>query len=393
MTIAYFDCFAGAGGDMIVASLLAAGADFEALVDQLSRLGLEGYQLRTEPTVRRGISALRFIVEVDPEAPKPHRHLHHIIEMIESADLPPRAAARACETFTALGRAEAHVHGVSLEKVHFHEVGAVDSIVDIVGASLAMEMLGIDEIACGPIPLGSGLIECDHGTMPVPAPATAELVRGVQTWAGPNPGELTTPTAAALLTALSGRVGTVPGMRIDTIGYGAGMREGANVANVLRVLIGQAGETGQADSVVQLEANLDDCSGELLGATIEMLLAGGALDAWATPATMKKSRPGWVLAVLCTPSGVAEVEEILFRQTTTLGIRRQAMSRRKLDRRFETVETPYGPIRVKLGLLGSEVVTASPEFEDCRAAAGAHHAGVKEVIGAAWMAYKDGQRE
>jgi uncharacterized protein (TIGR00299 family) protein len=311
--------------------------------------------------------------------------------MIEQADLPARAARRASETFTRLGRAEAHVHGVSIEKVHFHEVGAIDSIVDIVGACLAMEQLGIDELACGTIPLGSGTVRCDHGTMPVPAPATAELVRGVATCQGPNPGELTTPTAAALLTSLCGQIGSMPEMHIDRIGYGAGTRQGENVPNVLRVMVGSTSPTGQADSVVQLEANLDDCSGEVVGSTLQQCLHAGALDAWAVPTTMKKSRPGWVLSVLCTQANRNALEGILFRETTTLGIRRQVLSRSKLVRQFETVETPFGPVRVKLGLLDGQIVTASPEFEDCRAAAESHHVAVKEVLGLAWKAYKDGK--
>ncbi|MFP4354597.1 MAG: nickel pincer cofactor biosynthesis protein LarC [Phycisphaerae bacterium] len=391
MSTAYFDCFAGAGGDMIVASLLHAGARLDVLADQLAGLGVEGYRLTTETTSRKGIQATRFIVEVDPDAPRPHRHLHHITEMIDAADLPARAAQRAKETFTRLGRAEAQVHGVSLEKVHFHEVGAIDSIVDIVGACLAMEQLDLETISCGPIPLGSGTVECDHGTMPVPAPATAELVRGVPTFGGPNPGELTTPTAAALFTSLSETIGPVGEMEIEKIGYGAGTRQGANVPNVLRVLIGRSSSSGQADSVVQLQANLDDCTGELLGSTIQKLLQGGALDAWALPATMKKNRPGWIVSVLCSPAKVPAAEELLFRETTTMGVRKQHMSRSKLLRRVETVETAFGPVRIKLGLLGSEEVTASPEFEDCRAAAESHHVAVKEVIGAAWKAYKDGQ--
>ena len=391
MAVAYFDCFAGAGGDMIVASLLDAGADLGPIEKQLAGLGLEGYTLQTQQVRRRGIAATRFIVEVDADAPQPHRHLHHILDMIDAAGLPERAARRAKETFTRLGEAEAHVHGVGIEEVHFHEVGAVDSILDIVGACLALEQLGIDTLHCGPIPLGSGTIDCDHGVMPVPAPATAQLVRGFQTTPGLNKGEATTPTAAALFTALCSGVGPMPPMTVQSVGHGAGTREGDPIANVLRVLIGSGQAEGDQDSVVQLEANLDDCSGQLLGAAIEQLLEAGCLDAWATPAVMKKSRPAWVLAALCRPQDIAAAEEILFAETPTLGIRRQTLSRSTLIRRFETVETAFGPIRVKVSGRGDACLNASPEFDDCRQAARSHHVPVRRVIEAAVQAFSAGK--
>jgi hypothetical protein len=309
--------------------------------------------------------------------------------MIDAARLPERAADRARRVFTRLAEAEAKVHKTTVEKVHFHEVGAVDSIIDVVGACVALEQLGIDRVLCAPIPLGRGTIRCDHGLMPVPAPATAELVRGAATTPGVNEGELTTPTAAALFTTLAEAYGPPPEMTPSTIGWGAGTRDEGPLPNLLRVIIAESAES-EADAVVELSANLDDCTGEVLGGAIEALLTAGCLDAWATPAVMKKSRPAWVLSAVCAPGDVAAVESVLFEHTTTFGVRRSLRSRTRLDRRFETVETPFGPIRVKLGIAGQRVVTASPEFEDCAQAARSHHASPREVMQAALQAYHAG---
>ncbi|MFP4054229.1 MAG: nickel pincer cofactor biosynthesis protein LarC [Phycisphaerae bacterium] len=388
MTTAYFDCFAGAGGDMIVASLLDAGADFDALREHLRRLPVKGYDLRTERVHRRGLGGLRFVVDVEPQE-QPHRHLHHITEMIDAAALPARAAERARKVFTRLAKAEAKVHRSTIEKVHFHEVGAVDSIVDIVGACVALELLGVERLCCGPVPLGSGTVQCDHGLMPVPAPATAELLVGCRTIPGANTGEMTTPTAAALFAALADTQGPPPAMELTATGWGAGTREGDTVPNLLRVLLGREGDAGQTDTVVELSTNVDDCTGEVLGATIEMLLGAGCVDAWATPAVMKRSRPAWVLSALCEPAAVAGVEELLFRQTTTFGIRRRQCTRSKLLREMTTVETPFGPVRVKVGRRDGQTLTASPEFADCLAAAETHHVPVREVLAAASQAWQE----
>jgi hypothetical protein len=388
MTVAYFDCFAGAGGDMIVASLLDAGADFDTLRTQLLKLPVEDYSLRTETATRMGLAGRRFIVDVEP-GEQPHRHLRHIVEMIDAADLPDRAADRAKAAFTRLAKAEAKVHQTTIEKVHFHEVGAVDSIVDIVGACLALEQLGVEHIHVAPVPLGRGTVECDHGTMPVPAPATAELLVGAETIPGANPGEMTTPTAAALFTALAESFGPPPAMQVSAVGWGAGTREGQTVPNLLRVLLGETGQAGQTDSVVELSANIDDVSGEVLGATIEKLLAIGCLDAWATPAAMKKSRPAWVLSALADPAEARAAETLLFEETPTFGVRRRTCERSKLTRRHETVETPYGPVRVKIGSRGGADLTASPEFEDCRQAAETHHVSVREALAAAMNAWRE----
>ncbi len=386
MSLCYFDCFAGAAGDMIVAALVDAGADPGALIKHIQRLDLGHFTARFEQESRRGIMARRFYVDAPDD--QPHRHLSDILEIISRADLPPRVTRRATRAFEHLGRAEAQVHGIPLEKVHFHEVGAVDSIVDIVAAAVALELLGIDEVFCSPIPVGSGTVECDHGTLPVPAPATALLLKDASIYAGPVPGEAVTPTAAALLTTLAETQGPAPKMTLATVGYGAGSREGGDVPNVLRVLVGQGDDVGTVDGLVELAANIDDATGEILGATLEKLLTAGCLDAWAQPAVAKKSRPAWVLTALCGQADVAAMERLIFTETTTFGIRRRPCTRSKLARQFETVETPFGPVRMKLGTLGEQIVTASPEFVDCRAAAEAHGVAVRTVMDAARKAWQ-----
>ncbi len=388
MTVAYFDCFAGAGGDMVVGALLDAGADFASLRRELAKLGIPGCDVQAESVYRGGIAGTRFSVDRGDDTS--HRHLSDILELIESAELAPRAGRRAADIFKNIARAEAHVHGCDVEKIHFHEVGAADSIMDIVGACVALDMLEIDEIYCSPVPLGSGTVECDHGIMPVPAPATVELLRERATFAGPAAGEVTTPTAAAIFTTLAESFGEMPAMELRAVGYGAGTREGGPIPNLLRVLIGSPQDCGQVDTVFEVSANLDDCTGEIVGRTIELLLEAGCLDAWVSPVYAKKMRPAWVLSALCAPGDVETVETILFRETTTFGVRKHPASRSKLIRRFETVETPYGPIRVKIGCHDGATVTVAPEFDECSAAAQTHNAPVKDVLRAAKDAFRQG---
>ncbi|NLW85312.1 MAG: nickel pincer cofactor biosynthesis protein LarC [Planctomycetes bacterium] len=388
MTVAYFDCFAGAGGDMIVASLISAGCSFEDLQKQLARLESHA-GLSIQNVTRHGLSGLKFEVDAGDHH-HPHRHLGDIIAMIDAAQLPPRAAQRAKAVFERLGAAEAKVHQCPIDHVHFHEVGAIDSIMDIVGACLAMEMLNIDRIICSPLPLGDGTVSSAHGIMPVPAPATAELLKGVPISQHNVKGEAVTPTAAAIFTTLAESFSSMPAMLVSAVGYGAGTREGDPLPGLLRVFLGDAqGGEGNADSLVELSANLDDTTGEIIADTLEKLLAGGCVDAWATPIVMKKSRPAWVLSALCAPADVSAAQEIIFRHTTTFGVRHRLCRRRKLLRRHVTVETPYGPLRVKVGSLDGKDITASPEFADCQRAAEAHHAAVRQVMAAAQKAFED----
>ena len=411
MNVAYFDCFAGAGGDMIVAALLDAGADEDACRAELAKLGLGECVVWTEKVRRAGLGGLQFHVDAsegsfpddachlgehdhdrDHEHPHDHDHgdarpprrrLADILALIDRAGLSPRAAERAKRIFTRLGQAEAKVHRIDVQEVHFHEVGAVDSIVDIVAACIALELLDIGRVVCSPIPVGSGMVRCDHGLLPVPAPAVAELLVGVPLRAVDVPGEATTPTAAAIFTELAESFGPAPEMTVHSVGYGAGSRDNPNLPNLLRAIVGQVDEQGDADELVELAANLDDCTGEVLGHALDKLLACGCVDAWAAPAVMKKSRPAWVLSALCRASDVPAAEQVFFEETTTFGVRRRPCRRTKLLRSFETVETAFGPIRIKVGRLGDRVLTASPEFADCRTAAETHHAAVRDVFAAA----------
>ena len=387
MTTAYFDCFAGAGGDMIVGALIDAGCDFDALRGALSRLPLGNVELSAETVHRAGLAGIKFHVGLE-HADHEHRHLADILGMIDSANLPNRAAERARRVFRRLAEAEAKVHHVDVEAVHFHEVGAVDSIIDVVGACLALELLGVDRVLCSAIPVGHGSIDSAHGRLPLPAPATAALLAGARTVQLDLEAEATTPTAAALLTTLGDSYGALPEMDVSAVGFGAGTRENGPLPNLLRVFLGKESSGGQADSLIELAANIDDATGEMIGAAIDRLLAAGCADAWATPVAMKKSRPAWMLCALAAPCDAAEAERIIFSETTTFGVRRRTVSRTKLDRSFETVETEFGPIRVKIGRLRGQTVTMSPEFEDCRLAAEAHHAAVKDALAAASAAYR-----
>ena len=385
MTMVYFDCFSGAGGDMIVAALIDSGADADALHKGLASLGVGGYSLSIDKVNKQGFAATRFHVELD-KSKQPHRHLGDITTIIDAAPLAEAVKKKSRQVFQRLATAEAAVHGTTIEKIHFHEVGAVDAIVDVVGAMLALELLGIDEIRCSPIPVGSGTVDCEHGTLPVPAPATVELLKGVPLAASEEVGELTTPTAAAVLTTLARGFGPLPDITLRSSGYGAGSREGRTRPNLLRVLLGDTADQGEMDQITVLETNLDDVSPEVVGHCIERLHREGARDAYAVPIQMKKSRPGVLLTVLCGGDQVPAMERILFAETTTFGIRRQTVQRTKLRRRHEVVTTRFGELRIKVGERAG-LVTASPEYEDCRAAAEAHGVPLGEVIAAANVAW------
>lgn len=389
MKIAYFDCFSGAAGDMILASMIAAGLSPGTLRAELAKLNLAGYEIDIQNIKKQGFAAVKFDVRMTD---KPgHRHLHHITKIIDDSSLSASIKERAKRIFTRLAEAEAKVHGSTIEKVHFHEVGAIDAIVDIVGASIGIELLGIQRVFCSAIPTGSGTVKCDHGLMPVPAPATAELLVGVPIAPSDEVGELLTPTGAAILTTLAESYGPIPAMEIAQIGYGAGTRDGKTRPNVIRLFVGQiASHTGVVDDeIVTLEANIDDATGQQIGHAFSSLLAAGALDVFTIPIQMKKNRPGVLLSVLATPDKVAACEEILFNQTPTFGVRRHTCSRRKLDRRTESVATRYGEIRIKLGIRGGLVCAVAPEYDDCAAAATTHRVSLRDVFfeaEAAWRA-------
>lgn len=392
MRIGYFDCFSGASGDMILGACLGAGVELDRLRADLAGLGVAGYTLEAAAIRKQGFAATQATVQIEDSAPRPHRHLKHVLAIIDAGKLPEPAARNARAIFTRLAEAEAAVHNTTVEKVHFHEVGAIDAIVDVVGACLALHRLGIERIVCSPIPTGNGTVKCEHGLMPVPAPATAALLTGVPLAACEEMGELTTPTGAAILTTLAGEFGPLPAMTIERTGVGAGRRDGQTRPNILRLIVGQAAEPQAADALEQdrvlvLEANLDDVSGEVIGHTCERLLAAGALDVFTTPIFMKKNRPATLLTVLAEPAARDAIEAIVFAETTTFGIRCHQADRRKLARIHETVEITGGSIRVKVGRYHGKVVSAAPEYEDCRQLAARAGRPLKEVMDEATRAW------
>ncbi len=462
MRIAYLDCFAGISGDMFLAALISAGVDPQVLHDATAAMNL-GASLRIETVDRSGISCVKVHVlecthlaeqapqtnalpQQQPRAPHthhpqtqhqhkigvphthaddhtheaephPHEHTHGrsltvIRELIRSSKLPAPVIHTAIRAFELLGASEAKIHNVPVDQIHFHEVGAVDAIIDIVAASAGIHALAADEPikwVASPLNVGGGMVDCAHGRFPVPAPATADLLRGLPTYSASVQMELVTPTGAALIRTLVEdhglTFGPQPAMSIDRIGYGAGTRNPPNFPNVLRLSIGNEAGAPRLDfetwdrtttshnhhhhseTVTVLETALDDLSPQLLAHVAERALALGALDVMLTPVIMKKGRPGTVITILCNPSESIGLQRLLLTETSTLGVRIREDRRSCLHRVFETVQTPYGPIRIKIGILNREVLNTQPEFEDCREAATAHNVPVKQVQQAAIAAY------
>jgi uncharacterized protein (TIGR00299 family) protein len=382
--VGYFDCFSGIAGDMTLAALVDAGVDRRAIQEAVASLGLP-CELTFETVRRGGFRATSAKVKTPHE--HVHRHWHHIEEIIDKSILTPRQKDLAKRIFLKLGEAEAKVHGIELAKIHFHEVGAVDSIVDIVGSAVGLDLLGVDRYEASPLPPGRGWVKAAHGRMPLPAPATAELLRGVPLAESLAEGELTTPTGAAILTTVVERFVALPAMTIETIGLGAGTRELVEQANILRLFVGSAELPAASDRVWVLETNLDDIPGEVVGYTMTRLLEAGALDAFVTPIQMKKNRPGVMVSVLCDESRIPALEDLLFRETATLGIRRYPVSRHKLKRRPVEVETSFGRVRGKLGWIGERPPTFSPEYDDCARIAASKAVPIREVYDAAQAAY------
>ena len=385
MRIAYFDCPSGISGDMTLGALVDAGVPLDQLNEAIGSLGLPGCRLVAEEVKKLGIRATQVTVEYQPESH--HRHLHNILAMIEASRLSARQKDLARRIFTRLGSAEAKVHGIAIEQVHFHEVGAADSIADIVGAAVGYDLLGVDRIVASPVPTGSGRIKIAHGEFSVPAPATTELLQGIPLAQSAVECELTTPTGAAILATLVDAFGPPPAMKIDRIGYGAGQRDLKQQANVLRLLLGETAADATSQQICVLETNLDDTSGEIIGYCIERLWNAGALDVYTTAIQMKKNRPGVKLSVLCEPGEVDAIEAILFQETTTLGVRRWTADRHVLARKSHSVETPWGPIEGKLGWLAGGTCRFVPEFESCRRIAVEHRVSLREVYEAAQKAF------
>jgi hypothetical protein len=370
---------------MLLAALVDAGVPLAEIQDGIDSLGMAGCQLQAEVVKRRGFRATKIHVQHPPDTA--HRRLHTIVEMIERSRLTARQKDIARRTFERLGAAEAYVHGTTVEKIHFHEVGAVDSITDIVGSAIGCDLLGVEQFVVSPIPTGQGTIEMAHGRTSVPAPATAELLKGIPLAESNVICELTTPTGAALVSTLASRFGPLPAMSIERIGYGAGDRDLETQPNILRLLVGQQVDGPDADHVWTLETNIDDTSGEVLAYCTERLLAEGALDVFTTPIQMKKNRPAVKLTVLCDDAHRGPLERIIFQETTTLGIRRWMTERTKLLRSEHTVQTPWGSVSGKLARLPDGTPRFAPEFDQCRDIARRHHLAVQQVMEAAREAF------
>jgi uncharacterized protein (TIGR00299 family) protein len=368
MRTLYFDCFAGASGDMILGALVAAGVDGEVLREQLELLEVDGFELRFENTDRSGIGAT--FARVVARHEHAHRHLADIRKIINGSRLSEVVKDRAVSIFTRLAEAEAHVHNQGIEQVHFHEVGALDAIVDVVGAAICFDLLAIERFACSPLHVGSGFVEMDHGRFPVPPPAVAELLKGKPIYASDIKGELVTPTGAAIITSVCTEYGPMPSMQIERTGYGAGSRQYERFPNVLRVFIGESQTNGVVDEKLwMIETNVDDMSPQLISHVMERAFELGALDCYFTAVQMKKNRPAVLISILCRSNERDELGRMLFSETTTLGFRSFEVERRALERSIVKAETKYGSIDVKVARLNGRVINQMPEFDQCREAA------------------------
>jgi pyridinium-3,5-bisthiocarboxylic acid mononucleotide nickel chelatase len=445
MRIAYLECFSGISGDMFLGALVDAGVPPQLLKETVAALGV-GAKLEISKVVRSGISGTKVDVWVDGEkdmpreeywakqdvaraltpakashnhehphghdhfhhknaeksrakAPAPHEHEHahphrglnEIRQIISAAAISESAKTTAIRTFEALGAAEAKIHSVPVESIHFHEVGAADAIVDIVCAAVGVEALGVDEIVCSRLNVGGGTVKCAHGTFPVPAPATVELLKGVPVYSSGIEAELVTPTGAAIARTLATRFGAFPEMKIERSAYGAGSRDFPGHPNVLRIVIGEAlpalAAKTKSETVSVLEANLDDLNPQVFGYVMDRLLEEGALDVFGMPVQMKKNRPGTLLTVLCKPEDAEKLAQLIFSETTTLGVRRREESRQTLARRWESVRTEWGEVRIKIASMNGTVTNYAPEYEDCRRIAAEHHVPLKTVMQEAARAY------
>jgi len=425
--ILYFDCFSGASGDMVLGALLDAGLPLDDLRAALGSLAIDGATVSAAKVLRAGVSATKFTVREadaheagdhearDHEAGHTHAHDHHdghhahphshstavaahshshrslaeINALIDRSALSPAGRARAKELFHRLGAAEAAIHQIPMEKIHLHEVGALDSIIDIVGAVFALDWFKADRIVSSPLNVGGGMVNSAHGFFPVPAPATVRLLEGVPVYSSGIKSELVTPTGALLLSAYATSFGTLPPMTIDRVGYGAGDRDPAETPNVLRVMVGQSHDQPGTERIVVLECEIDDMNPQIYGSVMDQLYAAGALEVYFAAVQMKKNRPGTLLTVLARPGQREELLALVFRETTTIGVRYHDVTRERLDREVITVETPLGPVRFKVARLGGSVVNAAPEFDDCQRLATERRIPIKDVQAIASKAYLD----
>ncbi|MBU4371732.1 MAG: nickel pincer cofactor biosynthesis protein LarC [Proteobacteria bacterium] len=391
MKIAYFDCFAGISGDMTLGALIGAGADPVRFRDGLAGLGVGGYRIEVGRKIKGPIEATDVRVVLDEPHPPHHRRLKEILETIRSANLSDRVKQTAGRIFNRLAEAEGRVHGRSPEEVHFHEVGAVDAIVDIVGTAICLELIGWPKVVAGPMPTFHGYLTSAHGTFPLPAPATAEILRGVPWRKLDIDGELVTPTGAAIIVEIASGFGEMPAMTVEKIGYGAGKND-FGIPNVLRVMVGEESvSVPTARSVTVIETNIDDLNPQFYETAMERLFAAGALDVFLSPIQMKKNRPGTLLSVICDPAGAESIAAVVLAETSTLGVRMSRWERVCLDRRWEEVVTRFGTIRIKIGERNGNTITASPEYEDCKRAAAAHGVAIRQVYESAMVLYRTGR--
>lgn len=397
MRILYFDCFAGAAGDMILGALLDAGLPFDELKRALGSLAVEGWDISVDRVVKTGVTATKFRVHEHVHAHHDHGHAHdqeHGHKSLEDIDaainrsaLSETGKARAIKMFRRLGEAEAKIHGMPIERVHLHEVGAIDSIIDIVGAVFALEWFKADRIVVSPINVGGGTVKSAHGVFPVPAPATLSLVTGAPVYSSGIQQELLTPTGALILTEYASSFGPVPAMTIEKIGYGAGDRELKETPNVVRVLLGRDEALTSAMRVVVLECEIDDMNPQIFGVLMDKLYAAGALEVFYSAVQMKKNRPGTLMTIVARPEDRQAMTEIVFRESTTIGIRHQELSRECLDREMVTVATSLGPVRFKVARRDGRVLNAQPEFEDLAKLSAERGIPVKEVQALAQKAW------
>jgi uncharacterized protein (TIGR00299 family) protein len=389
MKLAYFDCFSGISGDMTLGALIDAGCSADLLRTELKSLQVPGWELTTEKVWKNGMAAT--YVRVKTEDQQKHRSLSTILEILTNSRLAPPIQERASRIFQKLGEAEAHVHDAPLEKVHFHEVGAVDAIVDIVGSCIGFQALGIERFASSPLNVGGGTAKMAHGVLPVPAPATARLLQGAPTFSNGVQRELVTPTGAAIVTTLCDSFGAQPLMIVSAIGYGAGTADLEGQPNVVRIMIGEtARQVSSAgdEEISIIEANLDDMNPQIYGYVLEKALAAGALDVYTTALQMKKNRPGTLLTILCRPEDTDSLMSIIFAETTTFGVRSHRAQRRALPREWVNVSTGYGSVRIKLSRSNGHILHVTPEYDDCRKLAVEKQVPLQQVISEALRAYQ-----
>ena len=394
--VLYFDCFSGISGDMALGAMLDAGLPLDDLKQALGSLAVSGYKISTVRVLRAGVSSTKFVVDEHPvpDSTRPshaHRHLPAILNLVDQSALSSSGRDRAKSMFQRLAEVEAGIHQMPVEKVHLHEVGALDSIIDIVGIVFALEWAGADRIVCSPLNVGGGMVQSAHGLFSVPAPATVKLLGDTPVYGGTVQEELVTPTGALIVSSYADAFGPVPAMSIERIGYGAGDRDDPRTPNVLRVLIGRATDRAHSKRVAVIECEIDDMNPQIFGVVMEQLYAAGALEVFYTPVQMKKNRPGTLLTAIAAPERVEQMFDIIFRETTTIGLRHTEVDRQSLDREIVTVETPIGAIRFKIARRNGRIMNAVPEFDDCATLAAARNLSIKEVQALAVSAYKASQ--